>query len=74
MTNEYSDEYEAGKKEKNVYSKRARDELVENDEISAEEGGFMAGYEADEDKSIKGEEDKDPINSDSDDDEEKKEK
>jgi hypothetical protein len=64
-----ADEYELGKKEKNVYSKRARDELVENDEISAEEGGFMAGYEADEDKTIKGEDDEEPINADSSDEE-----
>ncbi len=44
------DEYKAEEKEKNVYSKKARDELVENDEISAEEEGFMAGYESDEDE------------------------
>jgi len=39
---------ESEKKEKNVYKKSSRDELVENDEISAGEAGFMAGYEAEE--------------------------
>jgi len=57
------DEYEAEGKEKNVYSKKARDELVENDEISAEEEGFMAGYESDEeegpDDDVDDDEDKD---------------
>lgn len=44
------DEYDSNTKEKNVYSKEARNELVENDEISAEEEGFMAGYEAEEEE------------------------
>lgn len=34
--------------EQNVYKKKTREELVENDEISIEEEGFMAGYESDE--------------------------
>jgi len=37
-------------KERNVYKKEVREELVENDEISAEEEGFMAGYESEDDE------------------------
>jgi len=47
MAEETIDESET--KEKNVYKKSSRDELVENDEISAEEAGFMEGYESEED-------------------------
>ena len=36
--------------ERNVYKEEVREDLVEDDEISAEEEGFMKGYdEADED-------------------------
>jgi len=45
------EEYDPDTKEENVYKKKARAELVENDEISAEEEGFMAGYESDEEES-----------------------
>lgn len=31
--------------EKNVYADEAREDLVEDDEISPEEEGFMKGYE-----------------------------
>jgi hypothetical protein len=35
--------------EENVYSEEVREDLIESDEISPEEEGFMAGYdEADE--------------------------
>jgi len=44
--------YDKDTEEQNVYKKKSREELVENDEISAEEEGFMAGYE-------KGDEDED---------------
>lgn len=38
-------------KERNVYSKETREELIDSDEISPEEEGFMAGYdELDEEK------------------------
>jgi len=36
--------------EQNVYKKSSREKLVENDEISAEEEGFMAGYEEDDEE------------------------
>lgn len=49
MEDEQYDDSET--KEKNVYKKESREELVENDEISAEEEGFMAGYESDEEES-----------------------
>ena len=38
------EEAETGEKEENVYSDVAREELVEGDEISSEEEGFMEGY------------------------------
>ena len=34
-----------------VYDDEAREDLVENDEISAEEEGFMSGYEERKEKS-----------------------
>ncbi|MGM5485458.1 MAG: hypothetical protein ACQEP1_06330 [Nanobdellota archaeon] len=34
-------------KEDNVYSENAREDLVDGDEISAEEEGFMKGYDED---------------------------
>lgn len=40
--------------EENVYSGDVREDLIEGDEISAEEEGFMAGYdEAEEDEGKK---------------------
>ena len=36
-----------------VYNDDAREDLVENDEISPEEEGFMAGYEQRKEKSNK---------------------
>ncbi|MBN2458048.1 hypothetical protein JXB31_02870 [Candidatus Woesearchaeota archaeon] len=36
--------------ERDVYKKETRDELVENDEISPEEEGFMDGYDSDYDQ------------------------
>ncbi len=44
---EIKEELERGNKEENVYSQAAREELVEGDEISAEEEGFMKGYDDD---------------------------
>lgn len=43
MEEEFVD-YEAGKDE-SVYSEEARDEMLEDDEITSEEEGFMQGYE-----------------------------
>ena len=49
MTKENNDDYNLGEDEENVYSEDVREDLVESGEISAEEEGFMAGYdEADE--------------------------
>lgn len=36
-----------------VYNDEAREDLVENDEISPEEEGFMAGYENEKEKVTK---------------------
>jgi len=47
---EYVEDFDSETSEKNVYKKKAREELVENDEISPEEEGFMAGYESDEEE------------------------
>ena len=41
---------EPSMEEENVYKKKSREELVDNDEISPEEEGFMEGYEEDEDE------------------------
>lgn len=39
------------KEEDNVYNKEGREELVDSEELSPEEAGFMQGYEeADEEK------------------------
>lgn len=46
---EIEDSFEEGGKEENVYSETAREDLIEGDEISAEEEGFMHGYEEDMD-------------------------
>jgi len=51
MEDEIIEDVDTDTKEQNVYKKSAREELVENDEISAEEEGFMAGYEDEEDDS-----------------------
>jgi hypothetical protein len=46
--------------EENVYSEETREDLVEDDEISPEEEGFMQGYDkADETEKEKKEEEKD---------------
>ncbi len=34
-----------GEGEENVYGEQAREDLIDSDEISAEEEGFMAGYD-----------------------------
>lgn len=39
------DEEDMDMKERNVYKKEILDELVEDDEISAEEEAFMQGYD-----------------------------
>ena len=55
------DEYaKEEKEEENVYDEKGREELVESEEMSPEEAGFMQGYEdADEEKEEKeGKEDK----------------
>ena len=44
---EIKEELERGNKEENVYSQAARDELIDGDEISVEEEGFMKGYDDD---------------------------
>ena len=44
-------EFDSAEAEENVYSGNVREDLVDGDEISAEEEGFMAGYdEAEEEK------------------------
>ena len=40
-------EMDIGKQEETVYDEAGRENLVENDEMSAEEAGFMAGAEGD---------------------------
>jgi len=39
-----------GESEENVYSEDVREDLVDSDEISPEEEGFMAGYDEAEEK------------------------
>jgi len=52
------DDYYDGEGEENVYDEEVRDDLVDGDEISPEEEGFMQGYdEADEDKEDEDEDD-----------------
>lgn len=41
------DDIERSLKEENVYSDSAREELIDSDGISAEEEGFMKGYDDD---------------------------
>lgn len=53
------DDYNLGEDEENVYSENVREDLIESGEISAEEEGFMAGYDkADSDAEKKEEEEK----------------
>ena len=47
VEDEIREALERGEKEENVYSDVAREELVDSDEISAEEEGFMKGYDDD---------------------------
>ena len=47
VEDEIKEALERGEKEENVYSDVAREELVDSDEISAEEEGFMKGYDDD---------------------------
>jgi len=42
------DEFEEGKFEEDVYTEKGREELVENDEISDAEEGFVQGFEEEE--------------------------
>ncbi len=54
------DEGKEEKEEETVYDEEGREELVEGDEVSPEEAGFMKGYEdADEEKKEKKEEEED---------------
>jgi len=48
------DEINLGEGEENVYSEEVREDLVESDEISPEEEGFMKGYDS-EDEDEEGE-------------------
>jgi len=52
MAKEDNDEFES------VYDDESRDELVEDDKISPEEGAFMSGYYKDEEKKDTEDEDK----------------
>ena len=48
------EEFDSWEEERNVYKGKARNSLVDNDEISPEEEAFMRGYdEADEDEEVK---------------------
>ena len=42
------DEFEEGKSEEDVYTEKGREELMENDEISDAEEGFVQGFEEEE--------------------------
>jgi len=42
------DEFEEGKFEEDVYTEKGREELIENDEISDAEEGFVQGFEEEE--------------------------
>ncbi|MFW6220431.1 MAG: hypothetical protein ACOC3X_02040 [Nanoarchaeota archaeon] len=44
MDEKYDEDHFVEDTEMNVYKKKSRDELVENDEISPEEEAFMQGY------------------------------
>lgn len=47
VEDDIKEELERGEKEENVYSSAAREELMDGDEISVEEEGFMKGYDED---------------------------
>ena len=57
MTKENKDDFNLGEDEENVYSEDVREDLVESGEISAEEEGFMAGYDEADEKNEKEEKD-----------------
>ncbi|MBN1155994.1 hypothetical protein JXA85_00115 [Candidatus Woesearchaeota archaeon] len=50
------DEVDEGESEENVYKEKKREELVDNDEISPGEEGFMEGYDSEEEDEEKEEE------------------
>ena len=64
---EFEEKLAEGKVEEDVYTEEGRDELVENDEISADEEGFMEG----EEKASYNEDDDDELHDEDDDSEEK---
>jgi len=69
MTNEKNDDYNLGEDEENVYSEDVREDLIESGEISAEEEGFMAGYDEADEKDEKDSKDEDEKKKDEEDDE-----
>ncbi len=51
---EYDKDKDKEKEEDNIYDEKGREELVDGEEMSPEEAGFMKGYEdADEEKEEK---------------------
>lgn len=57
-----ADEEYAGDSEENLYDEESREDLLDDDEISAEEEGFMKGYdEASEKKKVKTPEEEDEL-------------
>ncbi|MBS3098029.1 hypothetical protein J4209_04515 [Candidatus Woesearchaeota archaeon] len=54
MAKEKSDEEE--KEEKTIYDSDGREDLVEDDELTPQEEGFMQGYDTEEEKEEKGKE------------------
>jgi hypothetical protein len=61
VEDDIKEELERGVREENVYSEAAREELMDGDEISVEEEGFMKGYDEDlnDDMDSEDEEDED---------------
>jgi len=58
MAKKEKKEIDRGEEEENVYSENVREDLLDGDEISPEEEGFMMGYdEAEEDKKKEKDED-----------------
>ncbi|MFH1590852.1 MAG: hypothetical protein ABIC95_02905 [archaeon] len=53
------EDYNADEGEDNVYNKRSREELVDNDELTPEEEAFMKGYDEDDGEEKESSEDKD---------------
>ena len=47
------DDVNLGEGEENVYSEEVREDLVESDEISPEEEGFMKGYDSEDEEGEK---------------------